>query len=375
MRFLSKSKPTLLFIASTLLLSACSLSLSTDKETTPSAIPIITATLPPTLTPRPSATPLPPTPVPTIPPIGGIATTQVNIRSAPNTASQTLGMLNNGASVQIIGKDVSEAWYQIIYADGPEGIGWVSAAYIRATAGAEIPVIGAGAGPTSDGGSGLVTQKINVRSGPGTNYDALGMLNPQDVVTLTGKNASGTWLQIEFADGPDGRGWISAGYIQASGMENLPIVGETGQVIGTGTPTTVPATLTPTVVPAPSDDDSRQSPAIDITFSTTESRAFSYSSDVSSPEGDPEDWIAFTPNSTQSDIVTLYLDLTCAGNGKLLVELWQGNEKLDNWGALTCGASDYELVLFRNETYQFRMRAKSGNALQYVNYTLTISTQ
>ena len=106
------------------------------------------------------------------------------------------------------------------------------------------------------------------------------------MVSLTGKDADSTWLQIEFASGPDGKGWVNAGFVQAQGVENLPIVTEGGEVVGTGTPTGIPPTPTPTLVPAPVDNDSAENPIVRVTFAPTGTQTLIYNGDVSSPAGD-----------------------------------------------------------------------------------------
>ncbi len=358
-------------VALALLLASCGVRVVTRAPSAPEPT-VIMPTLPPTLTPRPSATPLPPTLTPTVAPVEGFTTTTVNVRREPNTASEVLGRLADAIAVQIVGRDVSGSWYQILYAEGMEGRGWVAAAYIRTTGEPDVPVVGVVAGGGEGGVSGLVTTKVNVRSGPGTGYNSLGLLNPNDVVALTGKNAGGTWLQIVYAGGPEDRGWIAAGYVQAQGVENLPVLTEEGAVIGTGTPTRVPPTPTPTLVPAPDDGDSARSPAVRVTFSPSASRAFSYSGDLSAPQGDAEDWLELTL-LTPSDVAHLTLSLSCHGNGDLRVELWQGDEKLTDWGTLNCGGQDVPLTLFRDEPFLFRLRVVgAGQGLLYVSYTLSV---
>jgi LCP family protein required for cell wall assembly len=61
--------------------------------------------------------------------------------------------------------------------------------------------------------------------GPG--YDQLGKFNPNDTVTVVGKNSNGRFVQIEYAAGPNGRGWILSKAVQADGKDTLPVVGET----------------------------------------------------------------------------------------------------------------------------------------------------
>ena len=285
-------------------------------------------------------------------------------------------MIDPSAKVQIIGKDPSGNWYQILFAQAPDGKGWITAQYVEVKDKDAVPVIGAAPAPTSVNGSGsssgpggVVIQQVNVRSGPGTDFNALGTLNPKDVVTLTGKDANGIWFQIAFANGPDGKGWVTAAFVQASGTESLPIIGGGGDVIGTGTPTVIPPTITPTLVAALQDNDSQQAPAVNITFSPAGTRSMIYSSDVSAPTGDAEDWIQFTPYND-----SISADLICTGNGTLKVELWQNNAPLQNWGELSCGENKM-LRVTAGQSYLVRLIAHStSGGLEYIHYTLSLST-
>ena len=359
----------IIFIISTaaLLASSCSLSLSTPDSASPTAF-IITATLPPSSLPPATEPSASPTQISTSAPHEGTTTSQVNVRGEPSTASTPLGMIGPSTKVEIIGKDPSGNWVQIIFPQAPNGKGWLTMQFINMKDPEGIPVVGVATG-SEPGQSGAIIQQVNVRSGPGTDFDTLGILNPKDIVALTGKDASGVWLQIQFANGPGGKGWVTAAYVQTPGAVNLPIVGQTGQVVGTGTPTSIPLTITPTLVAAPQDKDSAQSPAASVTFSPLGTRSLIYSSDVSTPVGDPEDWIQFTPYSTK-----VIADLTCIGNGNLKVELWQNGALVQNWGSLDCGGSD-QLNLSPGRPYLIHLIAvPKGGELENVNYTISIDT-
>jgi uncharacterized protein YraI len=275
-------------------------------------------------------------------------------------------MIGPNTKVQVIGKDPSSNWVQIIFTQASDGKGWLTAEYVNVKDIDKVPVIGSAAG---SGPSGAIIQQVNVRSGPGTDFSTLGILNPKDVVSLTGKDANGVWLQIQYAGAPDGRGWVTAAYVQAAGVEMLPIVGGTGEVLGTGTPTSIPPTITPTLITAAQDKDSAQSPAVKVTFSPSGTRSLIYSSDVSTPNGDPEDWIQFTPYSR--DVIA---SLTCLGNGNLNVELLQNGKQLPNWGSLACGETK-RLDLSSSMPYLMGLSpVPHGSKLVSVHYVISIET-
>ena len=348
------------------LMTACGVEVSKVSDATAPTEGIITATLYPTFTPRATATPIPATVVPTVEPVSGTVTAQINIRQSPATSSESVGMLGLNSKVWIIGKDAQEKWYQVYFdfPDGERGEGWAAAQYIQTAGKPDVPIVSGGTPASADeDANGVVTQQINIRSGPGIGYDSLGILNIGDGVTLIGKNPEETWLQIEYASG---KAWVFAAYIDSDIIEDLPVPDDAMAMA-----TEFAATAAPTYTPAPDDGDSAEEPAIFVAFSTNDSRAFSYTSDLSSPEGDAEDWVAFHPNSTE-DRVNLLIDLSCEGNGTLYVELWQGGIKLTEWGELNCGDQDYELSMFRDETYQFRLFPKYSRNLQYISYTLQV---
>jgi hypothetical protein len=148
-------------------------------------------------------------------------------------------------------------------------------------------------------------------------------------------------------------------------VDKLPIVTNTGQVVGTGTPIDTPPPATPTVVPAPIDNDSAQAPAIDIVFSATSTRSIQYTSDISAPNGDADDWLQFTP-FTQ----TVHINITCIGNGILAVEVLQNNQPIQN---INCGANE-ALTTVTGIPYVLHVQAIPGNELNYTRYTVTIDS-
>ena len=79
---------------------------------------------------------------------------------------------------------------------------------------------------------------LNVRSGPGTEYDKVGSIPPGAAVEIAGRNADSSWWQIRYASAPGGLGWVSSDYGTAYRIEEIPLV-------------EAPAPPQPTVAPAP----------------------------------------------------------------------------------------------------------------------------
>jgi uncharacterized protein YraI len=299
-----------------------------------------------------------------------MTSTQLNVRAEPSTVSTVLGIIPANTRVEITGKDVAENWWQINYPhpQAVDGKGWVTAQYVTTTATPEVPTIGEGTGANT-GNVAVVQQQINVRSGPGTGFNSLGTLNPQDVLQLTGKDPHGAWLQVNFQAGPEGKGWVNAAFVQAQGVENLPIVTEAGLIVGTGTPTGVPFTPTPTVLPAWEDNDSFGSPITSVIFEPSGTQTLIYNGELSSPQGDLEDWIAFRAYDP-----FVFVSLECHGSGLISMEIIENTFPVNTY--IKCGDPMQRIAVNPDSNYVVHLQAGSSAAnLQYTNYNLTIKTR
>lgn len=94
----------------------------------------------------------------------------------------------------------------------------------------ESPTEAAPADPMITAGS----DGVNVRKGPGTNYDRIGTLAPGAQAKVVGKYVN--WWQIEYSGG---LGWVYNAVVTAANTDNIP------QVQPPPAPTAVPPTATP----------------------------------------------------------------------------------------------------------------------------------
>lgn len=117
---------------------------------------------------------------------------------------------------------------------------------------------------TPEGPMILVPEQVNVRIGPGIDYDQVGVLISGQQASALGRSPGGEWIQIAYPGVPGNVAWVYAPFVvldQAQGM--LPIVEPpptaTPRVTATIDPTlaaqfsmsNVPATRLPTYTPAP----------------------------------------------------------------------------------------------------------------------------
>ena len=155
---------------------------------------------------------------------------------------------------------------------------------------------------------------------------------------------------------------------RANGVENLPIVTEAGGVIGTGTPVDTPLPPTPTIVPAPMDSDSADHPLANVTFDPSGTHILIYNGDVSTPDGDTQDWIEFTPYGAM-----IFASLECKGSDALQVEILEDKQPINE--TMKCGDWMKTIPVQAGQTYLIHLLAlPSTDGLHYIQYTITIQT-
>jgi uncharacterized protein YgiM (DUF1202 family) len=63
----------------------------------------------------------------------------------------------------------------------------------------------------------IAAERVNVRSGPGTDNQPIAAVNPGTELEVIGRNGDGSWIQVVLEDGREG--WISAGLLELSAEE------------------------------------------------------------------------------------------------------------------------------------------------------------
>ncbi len=111
-------------------------------------------------------------------------TSDVNVRSGPDTNHEILGISRVGETLSITGI-VDGKWYRVSY-DGKEG--YVNRKLISVQDFALI---------TEQSGKVEITSKANIRSGPSTSYSILGEADVGTTLTVTGYTDS-NWYQVSY---------------------------------------------------------------------------------------------------------------------------------------------------------------------------------
>ena len=82
----------------------------------------------------------------------------------------------------------------------------------------------------------VIMDSSNLRAGPGTIYDSVGVVNEGDVLEVTGRSTDAEWLVVQTADNQ--QAWIGASLV-----EEIVAIEEIAIVSAPATPTAVPTTV------------------------------------------------------------------------------------------------------------------------------------
>jgi len=102
--------------------------------------------------------------------------------------------------------------------------------------------------------TGTVLGEINVRYGPGVEYERLGVARAGEVFEVISTHSSLPWLQVRYPASPNGLGWVAAELLEVTGnVTSLPVMSRMNFDLPTLTPTAsdieVSALLGATAVP------------------------------------------------------------------------------------------------------------------------------
>lgn len=185
----------------------------------------------------------------------------VQVYTGPGENYEIQGRLLQDYTVQIVGVVEDGQWFEVMYYDDEDSAstGFVRADTVRITGGslAGVPVASY---PTltpvpSDTPSSTPTPLptatpvpsatplptltatpdspqasaagflLIVREGPSELFEVVGVVDPDDPLSVNAISTDGLWFQVDFPQSPTGLGWVSTQAVQIAGLvDNLPIV-------------------------------------------------------------------------------------------------------------------------------------------------------
>lgn len=138
--------------------------------------------------------------------------TTLNLRQGPGTNYAAIGTLKKGEVVEGLAVSADEQWAQVRTKGGTTG--WASLKYMTKVIVAPPP------GPT-DILMIVTTDRLNIRSGPGTGYSVVGQASRGEKVTYLGATPLWDWVNIKTA--ANITGWCSSKYLMEQGNLFAPV--------------------------------------------------------------------------------------------------------------------------------------------------------
>ncbi|GAB5492051.1 MAG: hypothetical protein Phog2KO_22660 [Phototrophicaceae bacterium] len=178
----------------------------------------------------------------------------VNLRAYPGTDTNLLGQMTVGVSYAVVGQHELYPWYLVADAVTLQPIGWVfrdivvvtgnisNVPYVDVVVSSDPPTATATAIQTQANQdtnavatstqsasvnnatstptftvAGTVLNEINIRYGPGTDYQRVGVAQAGDRFQITAYHTQFPWVQIRYDESPTGFAWIAQDLLSIEG--------------------------------------------------------------------------------------------------------------------------------------------------------------
>ena len=135
-------------------------------------------------------------------------TEYVHLRSGPGTNYSSKGVIASGTAITVTDTSNSE-WYAVKLSNGTTG--YMFSEYISMSGGSSSS--GSDSVPSTESTAAKVTEYVNVRSGPGTNYTSKTVIASGTSITVTDRSNS-EWYAVKLSNGMTG--YIFSQYIRLS---------------------------------------------------------------------------------------------------------------------------------------------------------------
>lgn len=162
-----------------------------------------------------------------------ISADRLNVRSGPGVQYAVISKLTSGTQVQVTAQAETGDWLRIVLDNGEEG--WIAAAYATRQDGesSKLPVANAAVGTAATTTTDIAPQtapaattttptayttpaRINIRSGPGTNYPVATSVAAGTALEILALNPAGDWYQVRLGGQADPV-WVFASLTRTSG--------------------------------------------------------------------------------------------------------------------------------------------------------------
>lgn len=195
--------------------------------------------------------------------------TMGNLRAGPGEEFDSVGTIDAGATVLVMGQDPTGEWLLLTNST------WLLAELLQEVPTVPVveptPLPGQETTPTAEetpapgeipavfetvSVTGTLASDANLRSGPGTTFDSVGTASLGDTIIIVGQNEAADWYITDTGD------WIFATLVTAEIPEEFPVVDEQGVILsgpGAGQ-SVIPEAPDEEATPEPTPDDVSEPP-------------------------------------------------------------------------------------------------------------------
>ncbi|RMF80231.1 MAG: hypothetical protein D6737_08720 [Chloroflexi bacterium] len=166
-----------------------------------------------------------PTPAPVTGPRAIVMVERLNVRNTPDIETGViLRTVNQGEVYPVIGRTSDSSWWQINTGDV---IGWVFGALVNTRDVMNVPVTsGVSVGqPVTSGVEVVALNDVNIRRGPGIEFDSFAILPEGEMAQVVGRNTTLDWWQIRYNNRI---GWVFGSFVSLEGGADLSRIPVTG---------------------------------------------------------------------------------------------------------------------------------------------------
>lgn len=148
-----------------------------------------------------------------------VTTGAVNVRSGPGFDFGVITILYQGQSVAVIGRTNNSSWIKVRLGNDQEG--WIGSSALQTNVPVQsLPVVEV---PPPPNAAVVNVNFLNVRNGPGSNFEVFTFLQWGQVVGIIGRSANSTWVQVRLPN--NSVGWVDSNYLLGkTPITELPIV-------------------------------------------------------------------------------------------------------------------------------------------------------
>lgn len=148
-----------------------------------------------------------------------VITGAVNFRSGPGFDFGVITILYQGQTVAVIGRTNNSSWLKARIENGQEG--WIGSSALQTNVPVQsLPVVEV---PPPPNAAVVNVSFLNVRYGPGSNFEVFTFLQWGQVVGIIGRSANSTWVQVRLPS--SATGWVDSNYLLGeTPITELPIV-------------------------------------------------------------------------------------------------------------------------------------------------------